>query len=292
MSRAYEAFKQSAFVQHAKRAVLGNNGGLYVRDRAVPGVVNLEYSHKLNLGDTLSPVIVNWMLDRRGMSLSAPVGQTKHLLALGSLLGRGIFDATVWGSGILEVSTLPRLKHQKGVRFYDIRAVRGPKTRDVLLDYGFPCPAVYGDPGVLLPLIAPAYCSAPSTGPVGVIFHRTTDLSGLELPRGCKRISIETSDYQHFVEELTSCSRVVSESLHGVILAESYGVPARAFLVGNRVSACSFKYEDWYASTNRCETTFAHSLEEAFDQASLPVPELEPMRQALMETFPYDLWDD
>ena len=291
MSRAYESFKQSALVQHAKRAVLGNNGGLYVKDRAVPGVVNLEYSHKLNLGDTLSPVIVNWMLDRRGMSLSVPVGQTKHLLALGSLLGRGIFDATVWGSGILEVSTLPRLKHQKGVRSYDIRAVRGPKTRDVLLDYGFPCPAVYGDPGVLLPLILPAAYAAPSAGPVGVIFHRTTDLSSLELPRGCKLISIETSDYQRFVEDLTSCSRIVSESLHGVILAESYGVPARAFLVGDRVSTCSFKYKDWYASTGRYETAFARSLEEVLDQASLPVPELDSMRRALMDTFPYDLWD-
>ena len=291
MSRAYEAFKQSAFVQHAKRAVLGNKGGLYVKDRAVPGVVNLEYSHKFNLGDTLSPVIVNWMLDRRGMSLSVPVGQTKHLLALGSLLGRGIFDATVWGSGILEASTLPRLKHQKGVRSYDIRAVRGPKTRDVLLGYGFPCPAVYGDPGVLLPLISPAAYVAPPAGPVGVIFHRTTDLSDLELPRGCKRISIETSDYRQFVEELMGCSRVVSESLHGVILAESYGVPARAFLVGDRVSTCSFKYEDWYASTGRCETAFACSLEEVLDQASLPVPELDSMRRALMDTFPYDLWD-
>ncbi len=291
MSRAYEAFKQSAFVQHAKRAVLGNKGGLYVKDRAVPGVVNLEYSHKFNLGDTLSPVIVNWMLDRRGMSLSVPVGQTKHLLALGSLLGRGIFDATVWGSGVLEVSTLPRLKHQKGIRSYDIRAVRGPKTRGVLLDYGFPCPAVYGDPGVLLPLISPAAYVAPPAGPVGVIFHRTTDLSDLELPRGCKRISIETSDYRQFVEELMGCSRVVSESLHGVILAESYGVPARAFLVGDRVSTCSFKYEDWYASTGRCETAFACSLEEVLDQASLPVPELDSMRRALMDTFPYDLWD-
>lgn len=291
MSRAYEAFKQSAFVQRAKRAVLGNGGGLYVKDRAVPGVVNLEYSHKLNLGDTLSPVIVNWMLDRRGMSLSVPVGQTKHLLALGSLLGRGIFDATVWGSGILEVSTLSRLKHQKGVRSYDIRAVRGPKTRDVLLDYGFPCPAVYGDPGVLLPLISPAHSVAPSAGPVGVIFHRTTDLSGLELPRGCKLISIETSDYQRFVEDLTSCSRIVSESLHGVILAESYGVPARAFLVGDCVSTCSFKYKDWYASTGRYETAFARSLEEVLDQASLPVPELDSMRRALIDTFPYDLWD-
>ena len=292
MSKAYEAFKQSAFVQHAKRAVLGNKGGLYVKDRAVPGVVNLEYSHKLNLGDTLSPVIVNWMLDRRGMSLSVPVGQTKHLLALGSLLGRGIFDATVWGSGILEVSTLPRLKHQKGVRSYDIRAVRGPKTRDVLFDYGFPCPAVYGDPGVLLPLILPAHSAVSSAGPVGVIFHRTTDLSDFELPRGCKRISIETSDYQRFVEELMGCSRIVSESLHGVILAESYGVPARVFLVGDRVSTCSFKYEDWYASTGRYETVFARSLEEVLDQASLPVPELDSMRRALMDAFPYDLWDD
>lgn len=293
MSSAYEAFKQSSLVQHAKRMVLGNNGGLYLRDRAVSGVVNLEYSHKLNLGDTLSPVIVGWMLERKGLSLSTPVGTTKHLLALGSLLGRGVFDATVWGTGILETSTLSRLKHQKGVRTYDIRAVRGPKTREMLLKYGFPCPATYGDPAVLLPrMVSASLRRGPaSSGPVGVIFHRTTDLSNMTLPSYCKRISIETADYRGFIEQLTSCSRIVSESLHGVILAEAFGVPARAFFVGTRVSSCLFKYEDWYASTARPQSTFAHSLEEVLDVPSLALPELDSMAKTLMDAFPYDLWN-
>lgn len=34
----------------------------------------------------------------------------------------------------------------------DIRSVRGPVTRNILMDLGYDVPSVYGDPAILLPL--------------------------------------------------------------------------------------------------------------------------------------------
>ena len=39
-------------------------------------------------------------------------------------------------------------------------------------------------------------------------------------------LQVLTTDYRLFLNELVRGERVISSSLHGIILAESYGVPA------------------------------------------------------------------
>ena len=48
-----------------------------------------------------------------------------------------------------------------------------------------------------------------------------------------------------FVRALLGAERVVSSSLHGVILAEAYGIPATYLDSGNGENR--FKYDDYYA---------------------------------------------
>ena len=64
--------------------------------------VNLEYSRINNIGDSLSPLIVNWMLQKRNISIDKSVKKTTHLMAVGSIISRGRFDSVIWGSGILK----------------------------------------------------------------------------------------------------------------------------------------------------------------------------------------------
>ena len=123
--------------------------------RAEKRRVNLEYfDSELNLGDTLSPVICRWMLDNASIPYDKKIHRTRHLMAIGSILGgNGFFDATVWGSGIKSFDQIAALSKRKYFQKLDIRCVRGPLTREALLACGYQCPEIYGDPGILMPLI-------------------------------------------------------------------------------------------------------------------------------------------
>lgn len=53
------------------------------------------------------------------------------------------------------------------------------------------------------------------------------------------------------VDQITSCERIVSTSLHGVIVANAYGIPARWAVVSDASEAISgdgTKFEDYFRS--------------------------------------------
>ena len=104
---------------------------------AVPHEINLHWfmfpaGCSQNLGDYLSTVVYRYMLKRNGLAPHQKVRRTRHLLGIGSILSQGFQNATVWGSGLVQKDSA---KYRLSLRFkrLDIRAVRGPLTRSVLL---------------------------------------------------------------------------------------------------------------------------------------------------------------
>src|SRR5690606_8857665 len=65
-----------------------------------------------------------------------------HYATIGSILHHVTKDSIVWGSGIID--------KQQPIEKADFLAVRGPHTREFLLELGYECPEVYGDPALLL----------------------------------------------------------------------------------------------------------------------------------------------
>ncbi len=100
---------------------------------------------------------------------------------------------------------------------------------------------------------------------------------------------MNTNDYKSVIDEIAASEIVYTSSLHGIILAESYGVPA-IFFRGLGKSK-DFKYLDYYYSTGRKDVKIAESFEEALTMKPLPLPDLSKMQQDLLESFPYDLWE-
>ena len=47
---------------------------------------------------------------------------------------------------------------------------------------------------------------------------------------------------------LASCECIISSSLHGLIIADSYCVPNKRVILTNRVSGDGFKFHDYYSS--------------------------------------------
>ena len=101
-------------------------------------------------------------------------------------------------------------------------------------------------------------------------------------------IDICTADYKDFVHKLLGCEKIISSSLHGIILAESYGIPA--VLLKPKVDF--LKYDDWYYSTNRYHYPIAKTIEEGMNIEPLDLPtNLDRLKKGLEEVFPYDLYE-
>jgi len=256
----------------------------------IDGVYLKRWKACLNLGDALSPVIVREMLNRRRQfCVETPPRNrrlgARYLLAVGSVINDLGVEATVWGSGILNEKYGAKVAAKSREIRLDIRAVRGPITQKLLVGMGYRVPSVYGDPAMLMPLFYTPQCTE-KRHDFGVVLHFR---SARQLP-GLHTIPVQTEDYQAFIEDLVSCRIVISSSLHGIILAESYGVPA-VFLCEERQQADLMKYLDYYYSTDRYPVRIAYSLQEALAMPPMPLPQnLDGLRRGLIRAFPYDLW--
>lgn len=252
-----------------------------VSNRAKPNRINIDYwSESDNLGDTLGPLIVRYMLDKKNINPETEVEGCVHLYSVGSILTAGIQDATVWGSGVLNSQIIYRLKN----RTLDVRAVRGPLTKAVLEDYGFLVPEVYGDPAILMPEIYSPTNREKKTK-FGLVLHKD-EFTDENQDKDLLVINIKTSNYRKFIDELVSVEVLISSSLHGIILAEAYGIPS----VLLKPQKDMFKYYDYYLGTGRLSFPIATSIEEAMNTTPAPIPDFEKIASTLKDMFPYDIY--
>jgi pyruvyltransferase len=181
-------------------------------------------------------------------------------LAIGSILGSANEWSRVWGSGFIREGELvqgpPRSVH----------AVRGPLSRQALLKQGIKCPEIYGDPALLLPRffkpvveqrhrigIVPHYID--KSNPVLAQFVDSAEVTILDIESGL----------EEFVRSMSACSVVLSSSLHGLICAHAYGIPAAWISLSEKVIGGSFKFRDYGASVGiddirACRVTSARDV--------------------------------
>jgi hypothetical protein len=197
-----------------------------------------------NFGDALSPVVVG-ALSGLNCHIKRVDDPKVRLLTSGTgLQSQQSGYVHVWGSGLnpkYDCYGRPQgYKKPLGLRLRP-HAVRGALTRKTLLAEGVECPAIFGDPGWLLPQIIPP---ATKTYELGIIPHifmleeQSPASRVLETFR-CfdvgseKKVKIITTlhapSWEGFVErvrEITSCRRIISTSFHGLIVPQAYGIPA------------------------------------------------------------------
>ena len=193
-------------------------------------------------------------------------------------------ETIVWGAGIIDdTKDLPT--HPKKVL-----AVRGPLTRQYLLDKGIECPAIYGDPALLVPKIY--YPSIEKRYKLGIIPHYSDYDSPLldKLKQDPDVLFIKMEGYHKWtdvVDMILSCESIVSSSLHGLILSEAYQIPNCWIEIKGKLLGGHFKFHDFFLSIGRdrlfplqitSETT-KESLREATKSWSAGHIDLEPLIQ-------------
>jgi hypothetical protein len=212
-----------------------------------------------NLGDALSPVIVSAL---SGLPIvHRDFESWKRRLACVGTIGHGFKNGVVhfWGTGIDPLKnpvdrSLGQYQKPPKTKFH-VHALRGPLSAQIFANQEIQVPTVYGDPVWFLPsIISPA---AEKPYELGVIVHLSelTDLTDTatvtarllryQLPPSLSNsIRIITTitppnfaALEQKVQEITSCKRIVSTSLHGLVIAETYGIPCVCFRnVGKRTA--------------------------------------------------------
>lgn len=192
-------------------------------------------------------------------------------LCIGTLLdGEKYKDShtIIWGSGCSGADRgLPTPQR--------VLAVRGPKSREYLQSQGIECSEVYGDPALLLPLVYQprrgVQCSIAASSVqevqkasyrLGIIPH-VVDLHHpvIEEIREKYADEILIIDLAHYkkwtdvIDQICSCERILSSSLHGLIVSDAYQVPSCWIELTGKISGGYFKYLDYSASVNRNHST-------------------------------------
>lgn len=255
-----------------------------------PFQVNLMYfderigpEKKPNVGDLLSKVTFRYVLDHKGIRSPKSKRGTVRVAFIGSVIQFLTADAVIYGSGFLFEYVAQQFA-KKRLKL-DVRAVRGPLTREKLIDIGYTVPEVYGDPAILLPLFYLPKIAKDKTDFLVIPHWKTVDKY---VSMGYPVLSPLTDDWQNFIDEIASAKLVISSSLHGLILAEAYGTPA--ILLNEVEKGNLFKYRDYYFSTGRTEFPSARTVEEGLAMPTPEVPDLEHLKQGLLEAFPADIF--
>lgn len=240
----------------------------------------------VNFGDYLSRVIIERVIGGP-VSCYTKKGkdQGKKLLAIGSILYFASDEDVIWGSGV-NGKTFD--KKYYNFTNLDVRAVRGPITRKFLMDqFQIECPEVYGDPALLFPYLFPEFKKSPSPSRDYLIIPHYTDQH--LFPKDRYNNVVYTSEpWQEIVRQILDSKFVIGSSLHALVVAEAFGIPARLLRISENKHNHILKYYDYYLGTNRPHFQFATSVEEALEMGGEPPIQCD--LEKLYKAFPSEFW--
>lgn len=232
-----------------------------------------------NFGDKLGPLIVHRILQRSGLP-SGRRGRGGRLLTVGSILHFARDGDTIWGSGIN--GKIPDSLHD--FTSLDVRAVRGPITATFLRSRGIEVPEVYGDPALLLPDLYPDLVRYQVDPVQEVLVVPNLNEKLGSVPDHVAVLDPREPIWRCLVT-IAQSKLVVASSLHALIVAEAFGIPARSLRVSIEHPT---KYLDYYQGTGRSGFSPAESIRAAIALGGEEPPVLR--RQILLDSFPFDLW--
>lgn len=201
-----------------------------------------------NWGDDVNAILCKMISGKKVIPYQYSWFKRKHYTCIGSVLQwYSSKDAIVWGSGLLDYCKIV----EKPFKVY---AVRGPLTRQCLLNNNIECPEIYGDPALLFPYYY--YPQIKKTFQVGVICHKSEikEIKG-KLSDNNSVLFIDIVKYgrwSDFIDKILSCEVILSSSLHGIIIADAYAIPNQwSTFTEKNAEGAEFKFHDYFLSVEK-----------------------------------------
>lgn len=269
--------------------------------------LKLHYAKLANMGDLLSPMIIEHCFGykvERSSFLTAQMCAVGSCLAQYKLHGTPLMKAQqtingfthptvrVWGTGFINYSDCEGRFFKRDMRFY---AVRGEMTRkNVERMTGRRLDIPTGDAGILASELIDELPE--KRYDVGIIPH-ICDLNE-------ELVSIAADKYENstvinvkdepldVIKLLAQCRTVISSSLHGLIVADSLGIPNVHVLFSDRPLGDGYKFDDYYSAYGAehvqrdLRTEPMPEINEICDLWSITPEAAAEKKKLMLESFP------
>lgn len=205
---------------------------------------------------------------------------------IGSVLENSRKGNIIWGSGFMN--------YGQTIEGGTIFAVRGKETLKRLVELGFNENCKIGDPAILLPLVYNPIVDKEYD--VGIIPH-VNELPFFKLNYSNNYIiDLNTDNIESVIDNILSCKLILSSSLHGIIVAHAYGIPAIWLKYGN-IGTDGFKFHDYFSSVNIDyynpisidEIGNLTDIIDAYEGVCLPNIEIDKLQMELLSCAPFQL---
>lgn len=132
---------------------------------------------------------------------------------------------------------------------------------------------MYGDPALLIPEIFNP--PVEKKYEVGVIVRwPEADWKACKIDPSVKVIDFGTKKIEQTLSDILSCKRILSSSLHGVILADAYNIPS-AWLSSETPKGLEHKYFDYFLSVDKVQRAQSFNFNRPLTRASDLLKEID-----------------
>ena len=187
-----------------------------------------------NFGDLLTGPILNYF----NIDFEYVADQSYDMLVAGSIARHAKPGTIMLGSGFMSLDDPVE-------NTADWKFVRGPISQRKLREVGIDVPA-YGDPAILLPIFVNESIKKHD---VGIVPHWTHYDHIKNMYPSENVITVWAENPLDVVKRITECRIIISSSLHGIIIANAYNIPA-AWVEYGKMSGDRTKFKDYYESIN------------------------------------------
>ncbi len=203
-----------------------------------------------NFGDYLGPYLYE-KITGNNVEFCEPEKTSENvLITVGSVMQYSKENVELWGTGIIDTEREVEIPNK-------VHSVRGPISRKVMRDMGVLCPEIFGDPALILPKV---YSSKSikkykiSIIPNLVEYDETKeyfkDLSDFNIISLRVDGKNKTKSVEDIIDSICQSEKILSSSLHGIIVAHAYGIPATWAKLTDKMAGDGNKYHDYYNSIN------------------------------------------
>lgn len=211
------------------------------------------YDRRPNFGDAVGPWLVAALTGKDVVNVrrtreTPTKARGRATLLVGSIiqmLNRNNVD--IWGSGLMRELSEEQVAAFSRLQNIRVRAVRGELTAAELREkLGWEVPDIYGDPALLLPRHFPVAARGHHIAVVPHLKHRAVmrDIANRTLILADVRGDLET-----VITQIASARACISTSLHGIIVAQAYGVPwVWLNVTDSPVDGRDFKFDDFFTT--------------------------------------------